>query len=1119
MLRSLRITLASLAFLFLISSPLFAQSIQGSITGVVTDPQGSIVAGAKVVAVEVATNARREATTNSTGLYSFQDLPPGTYVVTVSASGFKEVKSSKMVLVAAASLRFDAALAVGAVSEVVEVKATQPTMNVETAETGSLLTGEDIIRAPMTRSAQQIVLMSSGAVMAGSHLLVGGQRSNYQNLTLDGVTNMNNIFGSSAGHLVDQQSFESLAEVKVTDGNGSAETSGFNSMVATTKSGTNQFHGSAFYTTDNSVFDSNGFDSTKGKGPKLQLYGVSLGGPVWWPHGHRGNAKTFFFVTWEHRTNPLGAAAYTFDANLPTAAFQGKTNANGNADFSSLLLGSSPIQLHDPFNGGAPFAGNIIPHARLSSVALALQNNYYPAIDNACPGASSGSYLNNYCAVAIDPEHVDRYDIRIDHLLNNRDTLSGRFTRDRDPEPNNYDTNTSLFKHSRVTSGINTYVAETHSFSSALMNEFRLGFSRDVRNYQSSHDGNTVLKQIGLNLGVPVPVGTTGFPNISFNDVEGFGDLGPGIQIGQEYSLLNNVTWQKGRHGIKAGVLLRYGRPQISDGNLANQFGSFSFDGSFSGFEYADFLLGVPFQASLNNNVSNEYFRKLDTGLFVQDSWHATSKLTLTLGLRWEHYMPPVDANDRRANFDPATGNMVVPSAKTLGFLNPALSTAIAKNIEVAPAGYPGRSLLDGRKTNFGPRFGFAYLISKSTVVRGGYGIYHGVLINTVQDNLSNTGLFGIQTGSIQNSFTGNVPLFQFPNPFPSLSGGSTCVVKCLTVSGTDPHLKTPTTQQWNFTIEHELGHSLVARASYRGFMTTQLPITNDLNIPRIVGGTPAYPLYNHVLWTSDGGIQKMNSLDLALERKFTGNLTFQAAYTLQKNLTDAQSRNGKNFTTGDGEGGSPSNPYDRAADMGNAYYTARHRMVNTLAWGLPFGRSHRFGSSMPKPMDYALGDWEVTAINVLQSGHFLTPALGITNGLIQNNSASLRPNCSGSLTVSNPSREEWFNTAAFTTPTPGTYGNCGTGVVQGPGLFAFNFGIHKYFHVGEKARLRFEANMVNAFNHGMLNDPALTSTSSGNFGVIPAGSKGFVANNSAFSSSTNANGERHIWVGLRFEF
>jgi outer membrane receptor protein involved in Fe transport len=723
--------------------------------------------------------------------------------------------------------------------------------------------------------------------------------------------------------------------------------------------------------------------------------------------------------------------------NLPTLAFRGQTNPNGDADFSSLLPGT---QLADPFNGNAPFTGNIIPRARLSSVALALQNNYYPAPNRGNPT----DYIGNFQFLAKSPEHLDREDIRIDHHFSDRDSISGRFTYQDDPQPFNYDTNTPIFYHSRGTNVTNTYISETHSFTSVMVNEFRVGYSRDRRFFNPSHDGNAVLQQIGLNLAVPVQAGTKGFPNIGFTPtssnggVDGFFERGSSIELAQEYSLLDNVTWQKGTHTIEAGIQVRNGRPQNSAGNFADQFGQFTFTGFATGFPYADFLLGVPFSELQNTDIPNVYIRKTDTGLFAQDSWHATSKLTLNYGLRWEYYKPPTDVNGRRVNFDPATGNIVVANQKTLSLLNPTLPTVLVNNVEVGK--YPGgRSLLSGRKTNFGPRLGFAYLLPKGTVVRGGYGIYFGPLTQAVQDSLQNSGLFGTYLAAPQNSFTSNVPAFQFPSPFAAITtgGGSMCTTGCgIVVAGTDPHLKTPTAQEWNFTVERDLGRSMVARVGYRGFMLTQLPVIDNLIIPPVPTGPQLYPFYGGVNWTHDGAIQKMNALDLTLERKFTHGLTFGFSYTLTKNTSDVT----------DGESGSASNPYNRAADMGNVWYVPRHRLVNNLVWDIPIGRGQRFASGIPRGLDYVVGGWETTIINVFQSGDLLTPVWNGDGSIISNEGVSLRPNCNGSLSSPHKSRQEWFNTAAFSAPAPGTYGNCGVGIIEGPGLIGFSFGLHKAF-------------------------------------------------------------------------
>ena len=1096
-----------------------AQSTLSTITGVVTDSSGALVPEAKVTAREGATGVVRSGVTNDAGLYSFPNILPGTYVVTVSRIGFKDVQSNGIIVVSAQRVRFDARLQVGAASEVVNVQSNPPTLDTEDAEVGDLITGQDALRHALPRSVLSLLTLSPTSVSGNSSaIMIGGQRSNYENLTIDGITTVNNLYGGQSGGLTADQSFESIAEVKVTDSNGSAETPGFASLITTTKGGGNKLHGSTFYTTDNAALNATPFlqpSSSNLKGPELQWYGVSVSGPVWIPKLYNGHDKTFFFVTWEHRTFPLAAGnAQTFNTNLPTTAFQ-------NGDFSSLLNpafapNNTPIQLVNPFTG-APFKNNVINPGLISSVAKTLQQSYYPA-----PNAgTSDSYINNYIALGTSPEHINRYDIRLDHHFNDKNGITGRFTRQYDPHPTRYDGGTLLLKHSKIATFNNMYVSQTYSFTQNLLNELRVGYSRDERNYHSFHDGNAVIQKIGLQ-GVTAAPGTGGFPEVDFGSgLQGFYENPSQLALSQTLSFLDNATWQRGRHTMKAGTLIGVARPQVSEGAGQSQFGSYGFNGFASGFDYADFLLGIPSAVSLNSNPPNRFNRHIDTGLFAQDTWKASQRLTVTLGVRWEYFQPPVDANDRRANFDPATGAAVLPNTKAKQFLSANLPASLP--IEIAPAGFPGRSMLYGNKGNFGPRIGLAYLVGEHTVIRGGYGLYYGQLVNAVQDSLTGGGVFGTQiTGT--NTITDGTPSFSFPAPFAGITAaGSSCTNQCLGVSGTDPHIKTPNSQQYNVTVEHDFGRSIVTSVAYRGFITRNLPYTIDLTIPP-TSADPAnltnsvYPLYSQVSWTKSGAVQRMNSLDVSVQRKFTRGFTFQLGYSLAKNMSND---NGYGGNQGDGEGDSPSNPHDLNADYGNIFYVPRHRFVASAIWDLPVGRGQRFGTSVPKVVDYVIGGWETSVITALQTGNFLTPYYNgvLTDGTQQNIRSNegilLRPNCVGNSSVSNPNVTKWFNSAAFALPALGQYGNCGVGIIQGPGIIAANIGLHKSVPLGDRVTMRLEANMMNAFNHPNLGNPDTNLQSSG-VGQITSTNGGINALN---PEVTTANGERHIWGGVRVQF
>jgi len=262
-----------------------------------------------------------------------------------------------------------------------------------------------------------------------------------------------------------------------------------------------------------------------------------------------------------------------------------------------------------------------------------------------------------------------------------------------------------------------------------------------------------------------------------------------------------------------------------------------------------------------------------------------------------------------------------------------------------------------------------------------------------------------------------------------------------------------------------------------------------------------------------------MNAMDLAFQRKYTRNLTFDVTYTLSKNLSDD---NGAGGNRGDGEGDSPSNPYNVHGDYGNVFYIPRHRVVADTVWDLPVGRGHRFGTNMPKVADYVVGGWETAVIFVAQTGHFLTPTYdgatasgGATQNIRPDLGIGLRPDCIGNWTVANPGRTQWYNPAAFARPALGSYGNCGVGIFQGPGLWSTNIGIHKAIPVGTKVSVRFEANMMNAFNHQNLGDPATNINSVGTPQITST--NGGV--NALNPSVTSVSGERHIWGGVRVQF
>jgi hypothetical protein len=1078
----------------------YGQSFLSSVTGSVADATGALVPNAKVIATEVSTSVQHETVTNASGSYLFSDLPPGAYIITVSAAGFKEVRSDEIALTAQQVQRFDARLEIGSGAERVDVVATAPTLNAENAEVDGILSSKEFLNLPINeRSTFSFLDLNSFNIQGGdgSSYSIGGLRGEYTNFTIDGVTSNSGLYGGQSGPQT-EESFEAVREVKLMASNNSAEFTNVATVIVSSRSGTNEYHGTTFYEQENNALDArNFFADTKPWGPIRHQFGASFGGPIQFPKLYDGHNKSFFHFTWEQQKYP---GNYSSAANVPTTAMR-------QGDFSSLL--SQGIVITDP-STGKPFPGNIIPSSRLSAVAVNAQNllilppNVGPA----------DSYTNNWVGLFPSSSHNNRYVTRIDHVFSEHDTVSGRVSiRDLPTPAEQYGPFPSNdYQQSRRT--WNAYLSETHIFTPTLLNEFRLGFSRDQIRSSSLQSGSQVVRAIGLQ-GVNSNTDLSGIPTFNFSNFSTLSEETTGLRTSQTKELLDNVSLVKGQHNIKAGVLIRDNDPnQSSSPANGSDFGYFNFTGFATGFDYADFLLGIPQQSSLAYRAPNAYLHYIQTGLFIQDDFHVTPRLTLNFGLRWEYNQPPTDQNNLRFSFNPANGDIVVPTTQQLSEVSPYFPSGIP--IETASqAGFPGRSLLRSNWHDFAPRFSFAYrpFSSGTFVVRGGYGIFYAPLISVpVQGFIG--GPFASNV-NYTNAITNGVPAFAFPDPF-----GGTSSIPSESISPNSPNLRTPYVQQWNLTLEKQLPSKIVARASYRGFRTVEIPYQLDLNMPP-ASTNPAnqnvfyYPNFYQINYVEDGGIQKMNALDLAIERKLTNGVTFQSQYTWAKNISDAGDDYEVNVS-----GLNTLDPYNRALDMGNVSYNPRHRWVTSVLYNLPFGRGKQFASNVNPALERLVGGWQMSAIFVAQSGQFLTPvdsSIDPTNNR-SINTGQVRPDCLSNPNLSNPTPNDWFNLAAFAVPANGSYGTCGRGIIVGPGIVNLDLGVFKDIRLSERAKFQIKATASDALNHPLFSVPGgdfpyvevLDSTNGNAIGSV----LGHLDNRASFGA-----GYRLIEIGTRFEF
>lgn len=1089
----------ALCFMLLPVAAALGQSFLGSIRGTVLDSSGAMIPNASALLEEVSTGVTHQAVTNATGDYLFSDLPPGTYTVKISATGFKDVQSSPIVLTAQQIQRFDARLDVGSSREVVTVSAGAATINTENAEVDGVIARKEFQNLPvLERSSISFLNLNSFNVQGGdgSSYSIGGLRGEYTNFTVDGVTSNSSLYGGQSGPQT-EESLDAVREIKLMASNNSAEFTNVATVIVSSRSGTNELHGTLFYQQQNNAFNARSFFAdSKPWGPIRHQLGASLGGPVVIPKLYDGHNRTFFHFTFEQQRYP---GMSTGNASVPTVAMQ-------KGDFSSLL--SEGIVIQDP-GTGLPFAGNMIPANRLSSVALKTQNLLFEQ-PNVGP---ADNYTNNWVGFFPSGSVNNRYVTRMDHVFSERDSIAGRLSIRNLPEPAAEYGPFPSNDYTQFRRTWNAYISETHLFSATLLNEFRIGFSRDKLFSTSIQRGGKIVQQIGLQ-GVNADNDLGGIPTFNFENFSSLSDEANGLRVSQTKELLDNVSLTKGRHSIKTGVLIRDNTPSQDSGPAnGTDFGSMTFTGFATSFDYADFLLGIPQRSSLAYRAPNAYIHYVQTGLFVQDDMRLSPKLTINLGLRWEYNQPPTDQNNLRFSFDPKTGALVVPTQEQFREISPYFPSGIP--IETASqAGFPARSLLRSNWHDFAPRIGFAYrpLAAGKFVIRGGYGIFYAPLVSVpVQGFIG--GPFSSEV-NFTNSIVNGQPEFAFPNPFQG--NGS---IPSQSIMASSPNLRTPYVQQWNLTLERELPGSIVARAAYRGFRTVEIPYQRDLNTPP-ASTDPAnadlfrYPDFYQVSYIEDGGIQKMNALDLAIERKLTNGLTFQSQYTWAKNISDA----GDDYEVNT-SGLNTLDPFNRSLDMANVSYQPRHRWVTSALYELPFGKGQQFGSHFNGVLDGLISGWNITSVFDLQTGQYLTPvdsSIDPTNNRSYD-TGQVRPNCIGNPNLSNPTPSNWFDQSVFSIPANGMYGTCGRGIIAGPGIVNLNLALTKSVRLSERARLQFQAKSSNVLNHPLFNNPGdfpyvevLDSTNGNRLSSV----LGHLTNRAAFGA-----GYRMIEVGARIEF
>lgn len=1025
----------ALAFFFsalaLLPASARAQVDSGSILGTIRDSSGGILPGATVTFTEVQTNASTAVTSNNSGDYTATPLRIGVYSVSVDVPGFKKETRSNIVLRVQDRLRIDFRLQPGDVTETVVVTGEAPLVQSETSSLGEVVDARQIVGLPLNgRNYIDLATLTSGVIRTaeGSNgnvnatFVVNGTRGGQNNYLLDGIDNNSNDGGEAALYT----NVDALEEFKVQTSNYSAEfgRSGGAVINASLKSGANTVSGSAFYFLRDESFDARGYfeDPNSAKVPfHFQQFGGTLGGPI-------KKDKTFFFIDYQ------ATRRHGVDTEVNPGIFSVPTAAQRHGDFS----GEGNNVIYDPLTG-EPFPGNVIPADRFDPLAANFVNLY--------PDPNQDGLKNNYLVNPESTSSINQGDLRLDHEFSQVNRLFLRLsltkgTRFVEPplpglaNGGDYGTGDS---ESKTWGGA---LGFTHIFSSSTVNELRVGFNR-----VKGADGTTAggQKAPPPELTVPGVVNDPAVAGITVFDPAGYSHVGdpefiPTYTLTQELQISDTLSLVRGRHSMKTGFQLR--KSYFDLFQIPQPRGKFSFSGEFTqdpdhnegtGDGLADALLGLSSQIDISN-ITQTRNRTPVFGAFFQDDFRVKPSLTLNLGLRWDYTGPTVEADDRQSNFDYETGQVLVANQNG-----------------------NSRGLIDVDKLDLAPRIGFAWTPFKDgkTAFRGGYGIFYGAQEVRTGFQLGYSMPFFFQLS--KSSEFGVTPAAFVNEGFPSLDPAAAAFPTLFTA---DRRFKTPYYQQWNFSVQRDIGWNTLVEIAYVGSKGTHLQVLRDYNQPQPGPGDPQerrpYPQYGNFGSINNAGSSTFNSIQLKLNKRWSNGLWLLSAFTYSKAYNDQPEICCASPW--------PPDSYNIGAEHGPADYDQRYRSITSFAWDLPFGKGRHF-LDKEGVLNAIFGGWQLGGIVTIAAGFPFSPATSLDTSNTSSG-GQLRPDQIGDPSVADPSPARWFNPEAYATPAEFAFGNAGRNSLVGPGTRAADLYMRKEFRIGNRTRLEIRVEAFNAFNH-----------------------------------------------------
>jgi hypothetical protein len=1140
--QSVALALCCLTLVVLIcgASPGFAQEVTASITGTITDPSGGAIVDANVTAKSVERGTTFTAVSNDDGIFRISQLPVGSYSLRIEKTGFQTTLYPPFVLVLNQVARFDVELKVGQVSQTIEVTGAAPVLETEATQVDTIVNAATNDNLPLaSRNYVQLTLLAPGAVSTdpssfnngnntggyGGRPLINGNREQANNFLLDGMDN-NQVSDNLLGYT---PAPDAIQEFNLITNNASAEFGNFEGGIvsASIKSGTNSFHGDIWEFLRNDKLNanswSNNFNTSGGVWdplPKSKLrwnmFGGTLGGPVI-------KNKLFFFADYQGQRFDIPKSAST--ANVFTTAERGGDfgalcPAGFDASGTCLNRSTTGAVIDQLYNPCASFTAvctasstpattrqifpyNKIPMPMLSPVAQALfGSSLYPA-------ALGTGLKQNADYTSASAQNVDQGDIKVDYKPDDKDVISGRFTRayQNNPATNSY----ALVGDSFSTTPIfNTVGDWTRAIGANLFNDVRFGWNHVTLNNGTSWASGVGQAGNTLGVGNGNPGSLPGLLALEFSNsaLSSLGSRETGENFDDHvWQAEDAVTWTHGRHNLKmGGQFLRQIIKTFYPGNNG-ELGFLGFDGRFTNASYtapvtntgdggADFFLGLPWQYGRGISTGQTWEQTSNIFAFYgQDTWRLSQRLTLNLGLRYEAHAPWVETNNHQANYNMATGSIDLANQN-------GASRALYNGV------YGGR--------DFQPRIGFAWTpggMLTHTVVRGAFTI--SSYLEGTGTNLRlpiNAPFSPAEINAIYNNAA--LPGTTSSDGIVGTATGTSCAAPTYACyAGAflrvwDPNVQPAIADEWNLTIQHQFWGDTTFQIGYVGQRGVHLMVpfdyaqrteeTPSASCPAPCTGPSPFFAKNPTLYavlgnaeglgatvsgTQSNGTMMYNSLQAVLQKQMSHGLQAQVSYTYSKCMSNSTGYYGA-WNNASSASAYWQNVYDPKAEWSPCYYDATHVLSAYAVYELPFGRGKALGSNVNKVVNTVVGGWSVSPILSFRTG-FPMPGPG-ANDESGTFSRGARADCNSivKITGETPINQtnfpgvggfQWFsNNGNFSTPALGTFGNCPAqlGWLRGPRFTDVDMSLHKDFQLTERFRVQFRTDFINAFNHVQLNIP-----------------------------------------------